>query len=164
VKPSLFVLRAIGIEARRRTDPGVSRGRVTRQGKAHEIGLGAVASVPVMQARSLAADLRSARAAGEDPRAYRDRLHQQEALKEARSITFKTAAERYIEANKAGWRNAKHAAQWTATLKTYAYPTLGSSAIADVAIADVLKVLTPIWSAKPETASSGRSPSGSVFT
>jgi hypothetical protein len=28
-------------------------------------------------------------------------------------ITFKQAAEGFIRQNEAGWRNAKHAAQWT---------------------------------------------------
>jgi integrase len=127
--------------------------RYTRKGKAVELGLGAVDSVPVKQARAVAADLRSALASGEDARAYRDRQRRQAALKEARSVTFEKAAEQYIEANRAGWRNAKHAAQWTATLKHYAYPTLGNSPVADVTVGDVLKVLSPIWSTKPETAS-----------
>ena len=127
--------------------------RYTRQGKAVELGLGAVASVPVKQARATAADLRTALGTGEDARAYRDRQRRLVALKEARSVTFEKAAEQYIEANKAGWRNAKHGAQWTATLKCYAYPTFGNSPVADLTVADVLKVLSPIWSTKPETAS-----------
>ena len=127
--------------------------RYTRQGQAVELGLGAVVSVPVKQARTAAADLRGALAAGEDPRAHRVRQRQLAALKHARSVTFENAAEQYIEANKAGWRNAKHGAQWTATLKRYAYPVFGNSAVADVTVADVLKVLSPIWSTKPETAS-----------
>ena len=92
-------------------------------------------------------------AAGEDPRDHRDRQRRLVALKHAHSVTFEKAAEQYIEANKAGWRNAKHGAQWTATLKRYAYPVFGNSAVADVTVADVLKVLSPIWSTKPETAS-----------
>jgi len=31
-----------------------------------------------------------------------------------------------IEAKRPGWRNAKHAAQWSSTLETYAYPKLGA--------------------------------------
>jgi integrase len=127
--------------------------RYTRKGKAVELRLGAVANVPVKQARAAAGDLRGALAGGEDPRDYRDRQRRLVALKQARSVTFENAAEQYIEANKAGWRNAKHGAQWTATLKRYAYPVFGNSGVADVTVADVLKVLSPIWSTKPETAS-----------
>jgi integrase len=127
--------------------------RYTRKGKAVELGLGAVANVPVKQARAKAGDLRGALGAGEDPRDHRDRQRRLVALKQARSVTFENAAEQYIEANKAGWRNAKHGTQWTATLKRYAYPVFGNSGVADVTVADVLKVLSPIWSTKPETAS-----------
>jgi len=59
----------------------------------------------------------------------------------------------YIEAHRAGWRNAKHGDQWANTLKTYAFPIIGDKPVADVTVADVLAVLTPIWTVKPETAS-----------
>jgi integrase len=50
------------------------------------------------------------------------------------------------------WRNAKHAAQVITTLETYAFPLFGKASVADVATADVLAALTPIWTVKPETA------------
>jgi integrase len=56
---------------------------------------------------------------------------------------------------KTGWRNDKHVAQWTMTLREYAKP-LRSKRIDEVTTADVLAVLQPIWSAKPETASRTR--------
>lgn len=34
-------------------------------------------------------------------------------LDAAKTITFKDAAEAYIAANLAGWRNPRHAAQWS---------------------------------------------------
>jgi hypothetical protein len=37
---------------------------------------------------------------------------------------FRTAAEVMTEAKRPGWRNAEHAAQWSSTLGTYAYPKL----------------------------------------
>ena len=49
-------------------------------------------------------------------------------------------------------RNAKHAAQWEATLRDYAFPHIGHVAVADVTTADVLRILTAIWHDKPETA------------
>ena len=51
------------------------------------------------------------------------------------------------------WTNVKHAAQWTSTLITYAYPKIGSKLVTDITSADILAVLTPIWNEKPETAS-----------
>ena len=50
------------------------------------------------------------------------------------------------------WRNAKHAAQWESTLETYAVPGIGHLRAGEIAVADVLRVLTPICTAKPETA------------
>jgi integrase len=51
-----------------------------------------------------------------------------------------------------GWRNPKHAAQWEATLATYADPIIGRLPLQSIDMALVLKVLEPIWSSKPETA------------
>ena len=43
-----------------------------------------------------------------------------------RLSAFKKCTEQYIAAHRAEWRNAKHAAQWSATVKTYAEPVIGS--------------------------------------
>jgi hypothetical protein len=50
------------------------------------------------------------------------------------------------------WRSAKHAAQGNATLATYAEPVVGAVPVEGVETAFVLKVLEPIWTAKPEMA------------
>jgi hypothetical protein len=42
---------------------------------------------------------------------------------QAKTITFDSCAERYIESHRSGWKNAKHADQWTNTLQTYAAPS-----------------------------------------
>jgi integrase len=73
-------------------------------------------------------------------------------------MTFGQCAERYIEAHRPGWSNPKHAAQWLATLATYAYPVIGSVPVKKIgANGDgtelIMKVLEPIWYAKTETAS-----------
>lgn len=59
----------------------------------------------------------------------------------------------YIAANEAGWRNAKHRAQWVATLEAYAYPHMGDLPAGAVETAHVMAALEPIWREKPETAS-----------
>jgi hypothetical protein len=48
----------------------------------------------------------------------------QAALASAKGMTFKACAEKYIASHKTGWKNDKHAAQWPATLTTYAYRRL----------------------------------------
>src|SRR5262249_51322489 len=74
-------------------------------------------------------------------------------LEAAMAVTFRECAGNYVKAHRAGWRNGKHAAQWEATLKTYAEPVIGTLPVQAVDTALVLKVLEPIWTAKPETAS-----------
>ena len=58
-----------------------------------------------------------------------------------------------IDLQRPTWSNAKHAAQWTSTLTTYAFPKIGSKLVTDITTADILAVLTPIWTEKPETVS-----------
>ena len=50
------------------------------------------------------------------------------------------------------WKNPKYGAQWQTSLSVYAFPVLGDRAVGDITTADVLRVLTPIWTAKTETA------------
>jgi integrase len=68
------------------------------------------------------------------------------------TMTFRAAAEQYIDERRASWKNAKHAQQWTATLRTYAYPVIGSTPVDQVDKAMVLRVVKPIWNEKTETA------------
>jgi hypothetical protein len=58
-----------------------------------------------------------------------------------------------LAAHAAAWRNAKHAAQWRSTLKTYAEPVIGALAVQGIDTALVMKIVEPLWSKKPETAS-----------
>jgi integrase len=53
------------------------------------------------------------------------------------------------------WKNAKHKAQWEMTLREYAKP-LRDMSVDAIRTEDVLKVLKPIWTEKPETASRTR--------
>jgi hypothetical protein len=74
-------------------------------------------------------------------------------LDAAKVLTFAECAAQCFEARRAGWRNAKHAAQWTNSLETYAYPTLGKLPVAAVDTGLVLKCIENIWPTKTETAS-----------
>jgi hypothetical protein len=72
-------------------------------------------------------------------------------------MTFPSGAQAmrrsYIASHRARWRNDKHAAQWSAMLSTYAFHVIGSLPVQAVDTGLVLKVLEPIWTGKPETAS-----------
>jgi integrase len=67
-------------------------------------------------------------------------------------MTFDQCAAAYIDAHRSGWKNAKHADQWKNTLATYASPIIGALPVADVDTDLVVKVLTPIWTTRTETA------------
>jgi integrase len=89
---------------------------------------------------------------GIDPIAARRAERARQRLDAAKAVSFKQCAEAYISSHRAGWRNSKHAGQWGATLATYAYPVIGALPVQAVDTGLVLKVLEPIWTAKPETA------------
>lgn len=114
---------------------------------------GAPAIVSLEEARQLAQDARALKAKGIDPLDARDAAEAAKAAEEARRVTFQTAAERYIEAHSAKWRNQKHRDQWESTLKAYAYSAIGDKAVSEVDAEMVLGILRPLWSTRTETAS-----------
>ena len=119
----------------------------------HWMGLGPLALYGLQEARAKALDARRKRHEGIDPIEARRAERARQNLDAAKAITFKQCAEAYINSHRAGWRNDKHAGQWGATLSTYAYPVIGALSVQAIDIGLVLKVLEPIWSKKPETAS-----------
>src|SRR6516164_5701702 len=117
------------------------------------MGLGPLSLYGLADARARALDARRKRHDGIDPIEARRAERARRRLDAAKAITFKQCAESYVGAHRAGWRNGKHAAQWSATLSAYANPVIGALPVQSVDTGLVLKVLEPIWTAKPETAS-----------
>ena len=116
------------------------------------MGLGPLTLYGLQEARAKALDARRKRHEGIDPIEARRAERARQRLDAAKAMTFKQCAETYITSHRAGWRNGKHAGQWSATLSTYAYPIIGALPVQAVDTGLVLKVLEPIWTAKPETA------------
>ena len=142
--------------------PGNTRSwlfRYTRHGKAREMGLGPAGEKPgevtLAEARRLAGEARTILRGGYDP------IDERKARKvailraelEASERTFKAAAEAFVKSRETGWKNEKHADQWTATLKQHVYPLIGEMPVVAIGTDDVLRVLRPIWDRIPETAS-----------
>jgi integrase len=127
--------------------------RYMLNGRAREMGLGPLALYGLQQARAKALDARRLRHEGIDPIETRRAERQRAQLEAAKAITFKQCADAYVKAHRAGWRNGKHAAQWEATLATYAEPIIGKLPVQAIDTALAHKVLEPIWTTKPETAS-----------
>jgi integrase len=127
--------------------------RYAINGRERQMGLGSLDAVDLAGARQAATECRRLRSQGVDPIEYRDAQRAQARLAAASSMTFNDCAAAFIESEKAGWRNAKHAAQWKSTLDTYAGPVFGKLSVQAVDTAMVLRVLEPIWPTKTETAS-----------
>lgn len=122
-------------------------------GRLREMGLGPIHTVSLADARRAALACRKQRLAGIDPIGDRDARRRQAKLEAAKVMSFRQCAEAYVQAHKAGWKNAKHAAQWPSTLQTYAYPVIGDLPVRGIDVSLMMKVLEPMWTTKTETAS-----------
>jgi len=136
--------------------PGGTKSWVFRymlNGRAREMGLGPLHTISLAEARVHATECRKQKLAGFDP--IEARNEERAKLKEqaTNSKTFEQCCEGYISAHKDGWKNEKHAEQWSSTLKAYAYPTLKSRYVHTITTNDIVGVLEPIWKTKTETAS-----------
>ena len=99
-------------------------------GRAREMGLGSVLTIPLEDGRKRAAACRAQLTDGKDP------------------IELRKEAER---AHRAGWKNSKYAELWTNTLKTYSSPVFGALPVQNIDTALVLKVIESLWPTKTET-------------
>jgi hypothetical protein len=119
--------------------------RIVIAGKRCDLGLGGVAVVGLAQAREEGLRLRSLARRGVDVLAERRTMR-------LAVPTFEEAARQVHEQHGASFRNAKHRAQWLASLEANVFPVFGNRRVDAIGPADVLKALSPIWTAKPETA------------
>ncbi len=127
--------------------------RYQRFYKLRSLGLGATHTITLLEARKRANQARLMLLDGVDPIDTKREKRQSAIEAQARVMTFDQCAAAYIDSHKHGWKNPKHADQWTATIKTYASPVIGNLPVAKVDTALVMKVLQPIWTTKTETAS-----------
>jgi len=131
--------------------------RISVAGRQREMGLGGFPSVTLAEARDKARSYRTKVEGGADPIAARRAAQSAAAAERQLQQTFASVAEQYIAQHSRAWKNQKHAAQWTSTLRAYADPVIGPLLVGDVTTAHVVKVLEPIWTSKTETASRVRS-------
>lgn len=116
------------------------------ESKPVELGIGSRSERTLKDARKLAGEMRTALANGTSPAELLNR-------RDPKAMKFEDYAKELIESKRPSWRNAKHAGQWVTTLECYAYPVIGKKLSADVTLADIKVILTPIWITKTETAS-----------
>ena len=126
--------------------------RYTLDGKPCEMGLGSFVTFTLADARKRATTQRKLLADGIDPLAKKQGDLLLKRMADANIITFDKAAAAFIQANSPAWRNAKHGDQWRNTLATYANPVIGTLPVSKIETAHVLRILSPIWATKTETA------------
>jgi integrase len=131
--------------------------KVSRTGREYrrerQMGLGPVYTVGLADAREMARRARLLVRQGKDPLDEKNASRAAARVAQAKRVTFAEAAKAYLAKNERGWKSAMHCAQWHGTLRDYVLPVIGRLDVEEVDTNAVLRILEPIWSTKPETAS-----------
>jgi hypothetical protein len=128
--------------------------RLTIDGRRRDLGLGRQDEVSLSEARNMARETivnaRKGLLLSKDVRASPTppKINPSNPQK-----SFRLYAAEWIAAHSPGWKNAKHAAQWTSTLETYAYPVIGDLGLNEITTEHIEVILKPIWTTKQVTAS-----------
>ena len=128
--------------------------RIAYDGKRHDIGLGSYPLINLAEARDTAWNNRKQAKAGGDPLADK---------RKAQIPTFQDATMQTYETLKPRWRNGKHTRNWIQIMTKYAIPVIGSRPIDQLGREDVLRILAPLWTTKPETGRRLRQKMRAVF-
>ena len=135
----------------------VWRGQVN--GKAIVRGLGGYPTVSLAEARKAAGRVRASVADG----TMEGAPPPPETEDSTRIPTFSECATAVIELRRPKWKDERSYIQWVYTLNRYAVDVWGDKLVDEITTADVLDVLEPIWTSKPETASRLRQRMETVF-
>ena len=118
--------------------------RVKGSAEKPELGLGGYPTISLSDARELASQNHAKARRGLNPKASKEI---------AKSIpNFREVAEQAIKNRQHEWRSFKTKKQWEANMQTYAYPVIGELTVDQITIDHILRILKPIWLAKPVTA------------
>ena len=115
------------------------------------MGLGPLADVSLAEAREKATAARKLRLEGIDPIEARNAQRTAARLEAVKAMTFGQCVEAYLQTHEIGWRNAKHREQWHMTLTKYCR-LISDLPVQNIDTDLVLKVLTPLWTSRTETA------------
>ena len=129
--------------------------RYELDGERHDMGLGPLHTIGLAEARERARQLRQQILTGIDPLTAKREIKRERLrikAEQAKAITFRECCEQYLRLHSGDWKSAKHGAEWSTTLRSYAFPVLADLAVADIDTGHVQRVLEPIWQQIPETA------------
>jgi integrase len=112
-----------------------------------EMGLGALATTPLVEARRKLAEIVSLRGAGKDP-IVAHRAAKLAAIDAARAAelaanrwTFKAAVEDYLVAHVGSWKRADAKRVWHGPFVRYAYPVLRSMLLDDIRVEHIVAIM-----------------------
>ena len=123
--------------------------RYRRGTKTTDMGLGALHTVSLAEARRKALRCRQQRFDHLDPLAEK-RARQQPVLAD---LSFADCAKQYIDAKTVEWKGNASVRQWSQSFRDHALPTLGKLPVRLIDTGHVMQVLEPIWREKTTTAS-----------
>ena len=126
--------------------------RYTHNGKRQNMSLGAYPEISLKSARQKAIKTRNDINNGINPIALKIATNTPNKVDD-KKITFEEFSTNYITTMRPRWGNEKHADQWHSTMKTYAFPAIGSLTLDEIDTDHIHKILLDIWIKKPETAS-----------
>jgi integrase len=127
--------------------------RYAVDGHEYWMGLGALYTIGIAEARERARAARQQLLDGIDPIEHRKARIAEQRLAAMQALTFREAALQYIDSHDGGWRSPKHRRDWIDTLNAYVHPVIGGLPVQAISVDLVLQALEPIWLEKTETAS-----------
>jgi integrase len=127
--------------------------RYSYENKQHNICLGSFPTLSIADARIKAQQARDELVKGINPVTAKNKTKAIELILQLKKPSFKEFADTCIKTKRAEWTNQKHGDQWEYTLSEFAYPIIGDKKLDDIDTEDILRILTPIWINKTETAS-----------
>jgi len=140
--------------------------RFKRDGHPYDLGIGPLHTIGLAQARAKAKRYREMLLDGVNPLEQRREARARRKLEAAKQVTFRDAADAYMAAKSAEWRNPIHQQQWTQSLRDYVFPLLGDLSVSAIDTGLVMQVLeqevaikggqAPFWQARTETANRTR--------
>jgi integrase len=125
--------------------------RYERDGRRREMGLGPTHTISLAEARLKARTLRQQLLDDIDPLTAKRQRRTAERLDAAKAMTFGACVEAYLAAHEISWKNDKHRQQWRMTLTKYCR-SISDLPVKDIDTDLVLRVLTPLWATRTETA------------
>ena len=120
--------------------------------KRRDIGLGGFPDVTLAMARDKARTTKGLIVQGIDPVLQRKEAKSALIREQGKAVTFEEMAKGYMGRKAKEYKTAKQPQDLATSLDRYVFPHIGKMVVTDIDMAHIVKMLTPIWETKTETA------------